>query len=86
MIAAIIRWSVANRFLVVLAAIALAMAGVFAMRATPVDALPDLSDTQVIRALAPNRLFGLMIPTFCGVRNKVGSCALGFPISSGPWT
>lgn len=48
MIAAIIRWSVANRFLVVLAAIALAMAGVFAMRATPVDALPDLSDTQVI--------------------------------------
>jgi Cu(I)/Ag(I) efflux system membrane protein CusA/SilA len=48
MIAAIIRWSVANRFLVVLAAVALAIAGVFAMRATPVDALPDLSDTQVI--------------------------------------
>ncbi|NJR80793.1 efflux RND transporter permease subunit [Sphingomonas corticis] len=48
MIAAIIRWSVANRFLVLLAAVALAIAGVFAMRATPVDALPDLSDTQVI--------------------------------------
>jgi Cu(I)/Ag(I) efflux system membrane protein CusA/SilA len=48
MIAAVIRWSVANRFLVVLAAVALAIAGVFAMRATPVDALPDLSDTQVI--------------------------------------
>lgn len=48
MIAAIIRWSVANRFLVVLAVIALAIAGVVAMRATPVDALPDLSDTQVI--------------------------------------
>ncbi len=48
MIATIIRWSVANRFLVVLAAVALAIAGVFAMRATPVDALPDLSDTQVI--------------------------------------
>jgi len=47
-IATIIRWSVANRFLVVLAALALAIAGVFAMRATPVDALPDLSDTQVI--------------------------------------
>jgi len=48
MIAAIIRWSVANRFLVVLAAVTLAIAGVFAMHATPVDALPDLSDTQVI--------------------------------------
>lgn len=48
MIAAVIRWSVANRFLVILAAAALAIAGVFAMRATPVDALPDLSDTQVI--------------------------------------
>ena len=48
MIAKIIRWSVANRFLVVLAALALAIAGVFALRATPVDALPDLSDTQVI--------------------------------------
>jgi len=47
-IATIIRWSVANRFLVVLAALALAIAGVFALRATPVDALPDLSDTQVI--------------------------------------
>ena len=48
MIASIIRWSVANRFLVVLAAVALAIAGVLALRATPVDALPDLSDTQVI--------------------------------------
>jgi Cu(I)/Ag(I) efflux system membrane protein CusA/SilA len=48
MIAGIIRWSVANRFLVVLAAVALAIGGVLAMRATPVDALPDLSDTQVI--------------------------------------
>ena len=48
MIATVIRWSVANRFLVVVAAIALAVAGIFAMRATPVDALPDLSDTQVI--------------------------------------
>jgi Cu(I)/Ag(I) efflux system membrane protein CusA/SilA len=48
MIAKVIRWSVANRFLVVLAAFALAVAGIIAMRATPVDALPDLSDTQVI--------------------------------------
>lgn len=48
MIGAIIRWSIANRFLVALAAIALAIAGIIAMRATPVDALPDLSDVQVI--------------------------------------
>ncbi|MEQ1617658.1 MAG: CusA/CzcA family heavy metal efflux RND transporter [Terricaulis sp.] len=48
MIAAIIRWSVANRFLVVLATLALAVAGALAVRATPVDALPDLSDVQVV--------------------------------------
>ncbi len=48
MIAALIRWSVANRFFVVLAALAVLATGVWAVRATPVDALPDLSDVQVI--------------------------------------
>jgi len=48
MIAAIIRWSVANRMLVVVAALALAIAGAIAVRTTPVDALPDLSDVQVV--------------------------------------
>lgn len=48
MIAAIIRWSVANRVLVVVAALALAIAGAIAVRTTPVDALPDLSDVQVV--------------------------------------
>jgi hypothetical protein len=48
MIARLIRWSAANRLLVVLAAVALALAGFAALRTMPVDALPDLSDTQVI--------------------------------------
>jgi Cu(I)/Ag(I) efflux system membrane protein CusA/SilA len=48
MIAAVIRWSVANRFLIVLATLALAIAGAIAVKATPVDALPDLSDVQVV--------------------------------------
>ena len=48
MIAALIRWSVANRFLVLLAAALVAVAGVWAVRTTPLDAIPDLSDTQVI--------------------------------------
>ncbi|MBL8552203.1 MAG: efflux RND transporter permease subunit [Hyphomonadaceae bacterium] len=48
MIAAVIRWSVANRLLVVLAALALAFAGAIAVKTTPVDALPDLSDVQVV--------------------------------------
>jgi Cu(I)/Ag(I) efflux system membrane protein CusA/SilA len=48
MIAALIRWSVANRFLVVLATLFLAAAGLWGVRTTPVDALPDLSDVQVI--------------------------------------
>ncbi len=48
MIAAIIRASVRARVLVLLAALALFAIGILAVRSTPVDALPDLSDTQVI--------------------------------------
>jgi len=47
-IAAVIRWSVANRFLVLLAAAFVAAAGVWSVRETPLDAIPDLSDVQVI--------------------------------------
>jgi Cu(I)/Ag(I) efflux system membrane protein CusA/SilA len=48
MIARLIRWSIANRFLVLLATIGLAVWGIWAVQRTPVDALPDLSDVQVI--------------------------------------
>jgi len=48
MIARLIRWSIANRLLVLLAAAFLAAWGIWAVRQTPVDALPDLSDVQVI--------------------------------------
>jgi len=48
MIAAIIRASIANRGLVLLAAFALATAGWLNLRSMPVDAIPDLSDVQVI--------------------------------------
>ncbi|ACG80164.1 efflux RND transporter permease subunit [Phenylobacterium zucineum] len=48
MIAAIIRASVRARFFVLLAAAALLAAGLWAVRSTPVDALPDLSDVQVV--------------------------------------
>lgn len=48
MIGALIRWSVGNRFLVLLSTLFLAVAGVLSLRSTPIDALPDLSDVQVI--------------------------------------
>jgi Cu(I)/Ag(I) efflux system membrane protein CusA/SilA len=47
-IAALIRWSVANRVLVVIAALIVAAIGAWSVKQTPVDALPDLSDVQVI--------------------------------------
>jgi len=47
-IAALIRWSVVNRFLVLIATAFLIAAGVWSVAKTPLDALPDLSDTQVI--------------------------------------
>ncbi|MBB1603378.1 efflux RND transporter permease subunit [Variovorax sp. UMC13] len=48
MIAALIRWSIGNRFLVLIATLFLVAAGVWSVARTPLDALPDLSDTQVI--------------------------------------
>jgi len=48
MIESVIRWSIANRIVVLLLAAAVAVWGTYAVRVTPVDALPDLSDTQVI--------------------------------------
>ena len=48
MIAKLIRWSIDNRFLVLLATGMIAAWGVWAMLRTPLDAIPDLSDVQVI--------------------------------------
>jgi Cu(I)/Ag(I) efflux system membrane protein CusA/SilA len=48
MLKRIIEWSVRNRLLVLLGTIAVTLGGVWAMLRTPVDAVPDLSDVQVI--------------------------------------
>ena len=48
MIAKLIHWSIANRFLVLLATVMVAAWGVISLLRTPLDALPDLSDVQVI--------------------------------------
>lgn len=48
MIARLIRWSVANRLLVLLATLLITAWGIWSIKTTPIDALPDLSDVQVI--------------------------------------
>ena len=48
MIARLIRWSIHNRFLVLLATVLVTAWGMYSVTQTPLDALPDLSDTQVI--------------------------------------
>jgi Cu(I)/Ag(I) efflux system membrane protein CusA/SilA len=48
MLNAIIEWSARNRFLVLLSTVFVVIAGVYALIKTPLDALPDLSDVQVI--------------------------------------
>src|SRR2546425_4219620 len=48
MIAKLIRWSIANRFLVLLATLMVTAWGVFSLYRTPLDAIPDLPDVQVI--------------------------------------
>ena len=48
MIPSIIRWSIGNRFMVLLLTVMLTAWGLWSVKQTPVDALPDLSDVQVI--------------------------------------
>lgn len=48
MIARLIKWSIGNRFLVILFAVLLAVWGGYTVKNTPLDAIPDLSDVQVI--------------------------------------
>lgn len=48
MIESIIRWSICNRFFVLLITLIIAFGGLYSLQKTPVDALPDLSDVQVI--------------------------------------
>ena len=48
MLKKIIQWSVTHRLIVLLATLTVSIAGVLAMLSTPVDAVPDLSDVQVI--------------------------------------
>jgi len=48
MLPRVIEWAVRNRLLVLLLTAALALGGVWAVRTTPLEALPDLSDVQVI--------------------------------------
>ena len=48
MIEKIIEFSIRNRFLVILSTLFITLAGIYAVVKTPLDALPDLSDVQVI--------------------------------------
>lgn len=48
MIGQIIRWSIDNRFLIILTTVIIFVSGVYIIKQTPVDAIPDLSDVQVI--------------------------------------
>ena len=48
MISKLIRWSITNRFLVLLATLMITAWGIWALARTPLDAIPDLSDVQVI--------------------------------------
>ncbi len=48
MIPAIIKGSIANRFIILVLAFMMGAVGIWAIRETPVDAIPDLSDVQVI--------------------------------------
>jgi len=47
-ITSIVYWSIRNRFFIILSSLVLLGAGIYSVKQTPIDALPDLSDVQVI--------------------------------------
>lgn len=71
MIESIIRWSIKNRHLVLLVNLLLVFAGIYAIKNTAVDAIPDLSDVQVI-----------IRTTFPGQAPQVVEDQVTFPITS----
>lgn len=48
MLETIIAWSIRNKFLVILSTLFVVLSGIYSLRNTPLDAIPDLSDVQVI--------------------------------------
>jgi hypothetical protein len=83
-IARLIRWSADNLVLVMIAALFCVLAGLYAMTRIPLDAIPDLSDTQVIvyteyqgQAAASYRGSGHL-----SSRERHAQCAA---LASGPW-
>ena len=48
MLERLIDWSIGHKFFVILATVFVTLAGIYAVRETPLDAIPDLSDVQVI--------------------------------------
>ena len=71
MIPALIRWSVRNRLLVLLAAVVLSAWGLYSVYSIPVDAIPDLSDVQVI-----------IRTTYAGQAPQVVEDQVTYPLSS----
>src|SRR5438045_9698191 len=95
MIARLIRWSIANRFLVLLATLMVSAWGVWSLLRTPLDAIPDLSDVQVIiRTTFPgqapqiveNQITYPLTTTMLSVpRAKTVRCYSMFAVSSVVW-
>ena len=71
MIAGLIRWSIHNRFLVLVATLLVAAWGVVSLLRTPLDAIPDLSDTQVI-----------IRTTFAGQAPKIIEDQITYPLAT----
>ena len=71
MIARIINWSIANRVMVLLLTAMLTVWGVYAVKNTPLDAIPDLSDVQVI-----------IKTTFAGQAPQVVEDQVTFPLTT----
>ena len=70
MLEKIIELSVNNRFLVIIFTVMIALAGIYSLLSTPVDAIPDLSDAQVI----------IFTPIFMPVITAVGISPIHFAI------
>ena len=85
MVEKIISWAIHNRFMVLIGIVMITIGGIYSIRETPVDAIPDLSENQVIvftewmgrnPQIIEDQITYPLVTNLQGIPNKNHSCCI----------